>query len=131
VDLQSEKSGAPQVHPSTVEALAGYAARRDARRPRPDGRTNRHAPSRASLFTSTTGTRLLRDNVSTVFAGLVRDAGLAGSGRHRRPRLHDLRHSFAVHTLIRWYQQGLDVEQRLPLLSTYLATSRRSPPTGT
>lgn len=35
-------------------------------------------------------------------------------------RTHDLRHSFAVNTLIRWYRQGLDVEQRLPLLSTYL-----------
>ena len=51
---------------------------------------------------------------------LVRDAGLAWSGHPRPPRCHDLRHSFAVNTLIRWYRQGLDVEQRLPLLSTYL-----------
>jgi integrase/recombinase XerD len=33
---------------------------------------------------------------------------------------HDLRHSFAVHTLIRWYQAGEDVEALLPRLSTYL-----------
>jgi len=118
-DSKFGKSRQIPVHASTVEALAGYAARRDARRPRPDGRATRHAPSRASFFTSSTGTRLLRDNVSTVFGCLVRDAGLVGSS-HRRPRLHDLRHSFAVHTLIRWYRQGLDVEQRLPLLSTYL-----------
>lgn len=119
-DSKFGKSRQIPVHASTVEALAGYAMRRDARRPRCDGRRNRHAPARASFFTSTTGTRLLRDNVSTVFGFLVRDAGLGGSGHHRRPRLHDLRHSFAVNTLIRWYRQGLDVEQRLPLLSTYL-----------
>lgn len=113
------KSRQLPVHPSTVVALAGYAQRRDARRPRPDGRPNRHMPSSASFFTSTTGTRLLRDNVSTVFTRLVREAGLARSGR-RAPRLHDLRHSFAVNTLINWYRQGVDVEQRLPLLSTYL-----------
>jgi integrase/recombinase XerD len=117
-DSKFGKSRQIPVHPSTVAALAGYTERRDARRPRPDGRANRHTPSRASFFTSTTGTRLLRDNVSTVFTCLVRDAGLVG--HPRRPRLHDLRHRFAVNTLIRWYRQGLDVEQRLPLLSTYL-----------
>jgi integrase len=114
------KSRQIPVHPSTVEALAGYAARRDARRHRRDGRRHHHPPSGASFFTSTTGTRLLRDNVSTVFPRLVHDAGLAGSGRDRPARLHDLRHSFAVNTLIGWYRQGLNVEQRLPLLSTYL-----------
>lgn len=114
------KSRQIPVHPSTVEALAGYAHRRDARRYRHDGRQHHHPPSSTSFFTSTTGTRLLRDNVSTVFPRLVRESGLAGSGHHRPPRLHDLRHSFAVNTLIRWYRQGLDVEQRLPLLSTYL-----------
>jgi integrase/recombinase XerD len=114
------KSRQIPVHSSTVEALAGYARRRDVRRHRRDRRRHHHPPSRASFFTSTTGTRLLRDNVSTVFGCLVRDAGLADSGRGRPARAHDLRHSFAVNTLIRWYRQGLDVEQRLPLLSTYL-----------
>lgn len=114
------KSRQIPVHPSTVAALAGYAARRDTRASRRDGRRHHHPPSDASFFTSTTGTRLLRDNVSTVFPRLVRAAGLAGSGRGRPPRLHDLRHAFAVRTLIHWYRQGLDVEARLPLLSTYL-----------
>jgi integrase/recombinase XerD len=114
------KSRQIPVHPSTVDALAAYARRRDTRQHRRDGRRHHHPPSAASFFTSTTGSRLLRDNVSTVFPRLVRDAGLVGSGRGRPPRLHDLRHSFAVNTLIRWYRQGLDVEQRLPLLSTYL-----------
>jgi len=113
------KSRQIPIHPSTVDALAEYARRRDARRHRRDGRRHHHPPSTTSFLTSTTGTRLLRDNVSTVFPRLVRDAGLVVS-RDRPARLHDLRHSFAVATLIRWYRQGLDVEQRLPLLSTYL-----------
>jgi integrase len=114
------KSRQVAVHASTVDALAAYARRRDERQHRRDGRRHHHPPSEASFFTSTTGTRLLRDNVSTVFPCLVRDAGLANAGQGRPPRLHDVRHSFAVRTLIRWYQQGLNVEQQLPLLSTYL-----------
>jgi integrase len=39
---------------------------------------------------------------------------------HSRPRLHDLRHSFAISTLCAWYRAGLDVQVQLPLLSTYL-----------
>jgi integrase len=119
-DSKFGKSRQIPTHPSTVEALAGYAQRRDARRPRPDGRRNRHAPSSTSFFTSTTGTRLLRDNVSATFPRLVYEAGLDWSGHPRRPRLQDLRHCFAVNTVIGWYRAGLDVEQRLPLLSTYL-----------
>lgn len=40
--------------------------------------------------------------------------------RYDSPRLHSLRHSFAVHRLLRWYRQGEDVQSKLPLLSTYL-----------
>ena len=41
-------------------------------------------------------------------------------GAHYQPRLHDLRHSFAVHRLISWYRQGANVQKLLPQLSTYL-----------
>ena len=40
--------------------------------------------------------------------------------RPHRPRIHDLRHSFAVNTIRRWYEEGLDVEPRIASLSTYL-----------
>jgi integrase/recombinase XerD len=110
-DSKFGKSRQLQLHPSSLDALSAYAERRDERQPKAKG---------PSFFTSTTGTRLLRDNVSTVGSCLVRDAGLRRSGRGRPPRLHDLRHSFAVRTLIDWYQKGLDVEERLPLLSTWL-----------
>jgi len=53
-----------------------------------------------------------------VFLRLVRLSGIRGR-RGRRPRLHD-RHTFAVKTVRDWYRAGIDVEQRLPWLSTYL-----------
>lgn len=105
------KSRQLPLHPSTMEALAAYAHRRD-QRPR--------KPTAPSLFTSTVGTRLLRDNVCTVFPRLIRDARIEWPVGRRPPRLHDLRHSFAVHCVIGWYRNGVDVERRLPLLSTYL-----------
>jgi integrase/recombinase XerD len=36
------------------------------------------------------------------------------------PRAHDLRHSFAVETLIRWHRSGVDIDTAMPRLSTYL-----------
>ncbi|MEH1130772.1 hypothetical protein, partial [Micromonospora sp. CPCC 206061] len=54
-----------------------------------------------------------------VFRRLVQATGI-GEGSPARPRIHDLRHSFAVHTLISWYQDGGDVSAKLPRLSTYL-----------
>jgi integrase len=110
-DTKFGKSRQLPLHPSTVAALASYAQRRDQRRPKAKS---------ASFFTSATGTRLLRDNVSTVFPRLVREAGLRSGNRPRPPRLHDLRHSFAVKTIISWHREGADVERRLPLLCTWL-----------
>jgi integrase len=59
-------------------------------------------------------------NVNWTFLKLVDLAGLRSGSASRRPRLHDLRHSFALHTLLDWYNAGVDVQSRLPLLSTYL-----------
>ena len=46
--------------------------------------------------------------------------GLVGEKGQRHPRLHDLRHRFAMKTLMRWYDDGQDIERRLPVLSAYL-----------
>ena len=107
-----QKSRALPLHPSTLEALARYAQARDKWCPHPK------APS---FFLSTTGTRLNR-SVNTVFARLVHSAGL-DQGPGRRPRPHDLRHSFAVRTLIGWYRAGVNVDAQMPLLSTWLGHS--------
>ena len=55
-----------------------------------------------------------------MFRRLANRLGLVGKKGQRHPRLHDLRHRFAITTLIRWYGDGQDVERRLPVLSAYL-----------
>lgn len=95
--------------PTTVQALCRYANERD--------RLLAHARS-PSFLLSLAGTRLNYKNVHRSFLRLLQQSGLAE--QRSRPRLHDLRHSFAVNTLIRWYREGVDVEARLPALSTYL-----------
>ena len=58
--------------------------------------------------------------VHRTFYLLSRQIGLRAADASRGPRLHDFRHRFAVHTLLRWYRNGEDPKRRLPILSTYL-----------
>lgn len=104
------KSREVPLHASTTEALAVYSRQRDEFRPR---------PQESSFFISTRGTRLIYQVVQEVFRSIVEGAGV-GAGAPVRPRIHDLRHSFAVRTLTEWYRNGEDVEGNLPRLATYL-----------
>lgn len=105
------KSRLIPLHPSTVKKLKRYLHRRDEFYPR-------HLTAR--FFLSNQGTPLTDCMVRWTFVKLSRQIGLRKVGDSFGPRLHDLRHRFAVTTLLHWYQTGLDVEQRLPVLSTYL-----------
>lgn len=106
------KSREVALHPTTVVALADYSRLRDAAIPH---------PSSSSFFVSRAGTRLLHENVTCTYRQLVRVAGLRSSSSPRcHPRLCDLRHAFAVRTVLDWYRDGGAMEPRLPLLSTYL-----------
>jgi len=105
------KSREVPLHATTVEALAAYARERDRLCLRPVG---------PAFFVSTTGTRLLYCNAHLGWLDLVRRAGLQPRSATCRPRPHDLRHSFAVTTLLGWYRDGVDVAARMPMLSTYL-----------
>jgi len=68
-----------------------------------------------------TGTPVVRHTAENVFSRLRARAGVQRhDGGRYQPRLHDLRHSFSVHRLISWYQQGADVQKLLPQLATYL-----------
>lgn len=58
--------------------------------------------------------------VSAIFHGLVTAAGIPLVPGTRRPRLHDVRHTFAVTRVLQWYREGTDVQAKLPLLATYL-----------
>jgi integrase len=99
------------LHPTTVEVLRVYESLRDQTIP---------MPKHPAFFISTAGTRLIYKNVQFIFGNLVRRIGLARRSNRCRPRLHDIRHTFAVRTLTCWYAADVDVQPRLPLLSTYL-----------
>lgn len=99
------------LHPTTLDALGSYDRRREQLCPH---------PAVPSFFVSTAGTRLRYDGFHITWLKLVKRAGLERLSDSCRPRPHDLRHRFAVNTLIGWYQDGGDVQARLPLLSTYL-----------
>jgi site-specific recombinase XerD len=76
------------------------------------------------LLANRDGTRLASSTVQDAFDRLRRIANVhRTTGGRQIPRLHDFRHSFAVHNLTAWYRQGADVQRLLPALSTYLGHS--------
>jgi integrase len=105
------KSREIPLHPSSIKALGGHLRQRDELHPLPDT---------PALLISTRGTRLLYCNVQQTFGKLVRHAGLGPRSASCRPRLHDLRHTFAVATVLDGYGSGEDAQARLGLLCTYL-----------
>jgi integrase/recombinase XerD len=72
------------------------------------------------FFPSPRGGRLDGGGVYRNFRELLHRCGIGHGGRGEGPRLHDLRHTFAVHTLLRWYREGADLQARMPVLATYL-----------
>ena len=73
------------------------------------------------FFASRTGHAITLQQLEKVFTRLRKHAGIEHPLPARwQPRLHDLRHTFAVHRLIAWYREGADVQSCLPLLATYL-----------
>jgi site-specific recombinase XerD len=75
----------------------------------------------APFFTTRKGNRVNADTIEGIFRRVCEHAKLRRSdGARYQPRLHDLRHAFAVHQLTAWYRRGLDVQKLLPLLSVYM-----------
>jgi integrase len=106
------KSRLLPLHPSTVTTLAGYLRTRDQLLPQ---------PATPALLISARGTRLRYNHVWETVHRLIHNAGLGSAGpAGGPPRIHDLRHSFAVATVLGWYRDGADVQALLPRLSTYL-----------
>ena len=100
------------IGPDLLRALTSYAVQRAMDHPaKPDAR----------LLVSRTGTPITRQTAENTFARLrVRAGVLRHDGARYQPRLHDLRHAFAVHRVVSWYRQGADVQRLLPHLATYL-----------
>lgn len=113
---KGDKERLVPLHPTTTRALADYTAQRD------DCRACRKSPW---FFVLRRGQRLRPQYTGRVFIGVLRQIGLRDPELlSPGPRLHDLRHSFAVNTIVRWYRAGEDVERLLPTLTTYLGHSK-------
>jgi len=105
------KSRLIPIHPTTAGTLRAYQQARDELCPR---------QKTDAMLISPAGTRLLYRNVHATWQLLAASAGLRPRSAERRPRIHDLRHSFAVRTLLDSYDSGQDGQAALTLLSTYL-----------
>jgi integrase len=103
------------LHPSAVDALTRYRTRR-ARHLRTTPELPFFVASRGQLL----GHPLGDHQVRYIFGALRRQLGWVDRGSHGRPRIHDLRHTFAVRRLVLWHEQGEDINQRMLALSTYL-----------
>ena len=108
-----ERARLVPLHPTTVQALERYAGARARLCPRPRS---------SALFVSSIGTRLNRSAVAKTLRRLTTALGLRTDTVH--PTAHHLRHSFALSTLIDWQQRGVQIEEQIAVLSTYLGHVR-------
>jgi integrase/recombinase XerD len=105
------------LHQSTVDALRQYLQLRSQVLP---------AAACPALLISTRGNRLCPSIVHPTFRQLAAEAGLPMRSGACRPRPHDLRHTFAVSTMVDAYTRGADPAAVLPLLATWLGHSEPS-----
>lgn len=108
---KGSKSRIVPLHPSTTLALRRYASVRDSIYVK---RTSQ------AFFVWEGGDRLVYDSVNRWFLLVACQIGLRKPGDSNGPRVHDLRHYFAIRTLLNWYRASADVEAHLPELATYL-----------
>ncbi len=99
---------------SLVDALQDYLKARTAL-----ANANRQAP----FFINRCRRAYAPNQLSHRFRRLRMTLGIEARPGARGPRLHDVRRTFAVHRLLRWYRQGVDVQAKLPLLATYMGHS--------
>ena len=118
-DSKFGKSRYLPVHASTTQALTRYARHRDRLCPH---------PLVPAFFLAERGTRITEWALRWTFAKLSKQVGLRAPSKSHGigPRLHDLRHRFAVNTLLRWYRDEVDVERHIPRLATWLGHARVS-----
>ena len=109
------------LHPSVTAALLRYRTLR-----------RQQVPERADLpfFVGTRGQRLGKPlsyrQVNRVFTLLRKQLGWINRGAHDAPRVHDLRHTFAVRRVLLWQAQGTDIDQAMLALSTYMGHAKIS-----
>lgn len=116
-DTKFRKSRLIPLHPSTTKALRQYVLARDQYHP--------SAQSEAFLL-SEKGARIPRRTVQGFFRTARQQLGWDSPSGKRLPRIHDLRHGFACRRILCWYKDGLDVDQLIPSLATYLGHAKVS-----
>lgn len=112
--IRKTKYGRPRwlpVHQSTLRALRDYVRRKNEICPR---------PKVARFFLSESGGCVTVNSAEAIFRRLSHQIGFRGPNDRWGPRIHDLRHTFAVRTLQNWYRLGWNVEPHLPKLASYL-----------
>jgi integrase/recombinase XerD len=101
------------IGPRLRDTLAAYAHQRPHERPL--------QTFEAPFLLTRTGEPVTRQQAERVFRRLCAKAAVSrNDGSRYQPRLHDLRHTWAVHRLVAWYEEGADVQRLLPHIATYL-----------
>lgn len=108
-ETKFKKSRLVPVHPSTLQALRRYMGFKRSYHPKVKSKM---------FFLNENGTPVNYYGVLYVFIKLSRKLGLRNAGK--KPKIHGMRHSFAVRRIIKWYQEGADLDAKILSLSTYL-----------
>lgn len=112
-DTKFFKSRRLPLAPGVLEVLSRYLVARAAA----EAPTGPDAP----LWWSTLRRhRYSYSEIEKLLMRVIRRAGLKPAQGRRGPRVHDLRHTFVAHRMLRWYREGIDPQTRLPHLATYL-----------
>jgi len=99
------------LHPSTTQALGRYLCCRDQKI---------HAPANDFFFLSARGAALDSRTVEYTFGRLRKRLGWIGRGSYSFPRIMDMRHSFICRRLVSWYKEGVNVDNAILALATYV-----------
>ena len=108
-DTKFRKSRLVPVHPSTLEVLRRYMGFKQSYHPKVKSKM---------FFINENGTPVNYYGALYVFIKLSKKLGLRNAGK--KPKIHSFRHSFAVRRIIKWYQEGVDLDAKILALSTYL-----------
>lgn len=111
------KSRYVPLHSMTCKALSNYADFRNRRLP---------LVQNSAFFLLDDGNALRYRQASYSFQQICAQLGWDVCSSGRKPRLYDLRHTFACRRLLAWYEEGVDVNRMIPLLSTYLGHAKVS-----
>lgn len=105
------------MHSSVIQALGRYRESRD---------RSHASDATAPFFVSQSGLALPKRTVENVFRRMQPRLGWAARGDYAVPRIHDMRHTFAVRRLLRWREEGQSIDQAMFWLCTYLGHAKIS-----